>query len=80
MILYWDRILLDYNDKDIYYYKPPDLQLSDVQTTLKDLRISIRNYDPHTINNIACKISVIIVGILICVCALTVGIVLKINE
>ena len=54
MILYWDRVLEDYNDRDVYYYKSPNLQLSDVKTVLKDLKSNVKHYDPKSINNILC--------------------------
>lgn len=34
MIIPWDKEAKDYNLKDIYYYKPPNLHLSDVNTVM----------------------------------------------
>ena len=34
MIIPWDKEARDYNLKDIYYYKPPNLSLSDANTVL----------------------------------------------
>ena len=57
MILFWDRIIEDYNDRDVYYYKPPNCQLSDVKTVLKDLKSKVKKYDPKSINSILCVLA-----------------------
>ena len=57
MILFWDRIIESYNDRDVYYYKPPNCQLSDVKTVLKDLKSKVKKYDPKSINSILCVLA-----------------------
>jgi hypothetical protein len=75
MILYWDRYLECYNTRDVYFYKPPNLQLSDVETLLAELRL-LNNFDPKTISANIGIMLVVIFGFIVFLSVLVVGFVM----